>query len=177
MFPVFDEPNHWLAQSGLYAPKRYATGRVPLIYGAGNMLIRRTVLEHYLDEPFLHSFAFTGGSDYEFFWRCRRDGRSFAWADEAQVFENTPPSRTRLTYLLRRKFRNGTEASRLERKFAKTAAVHRWAKSIGLLGVGILLMPIAVCRGRHALASNLARTVRGAGRLAAEFGVVYEQYR
>ena len=26
-FPVFDEPDHWLAKSGLYAPNRYTTGR------------------------------------------------------------------------------------------------------------------------------------------------------
>ena len=54
VFPVFEHPDHWLAKSGLYAPKRYATGPVSMIYGTGNMLIRRTTLEQYLDEPFLH---------------------------------------------------------------------------------------------------------------------------
>ena len=44
-----------------------------MIYGAGSMLVRRDVLERYLDEPFSHEFAFTGGSDLEFFTRCRRD--------------------------------------------------------------------------------------------------------
>ena len=53
-----------------------------MIYGAGSMLVRRDVLERYLDEPFSHEFAFTGGSDLEFFTRCRRDGQSFAWADD-----------------------------------------------------------------------------------------------
>ena len=120
VFPVFDNPDHWLAKSGFYAPSRNATGPVSMIYGAGNMLIRRSVLEHYLDEPFAHAYAFTGGSDYDFFWRCRNDGRSFAWADDAQVFETTPPSRTTVGYVLRRKFRNGTEATRLERKFLGT---------------------------------------------------------
>ena len=43
--PVFDDPDHWLARSGVFAPTRYATGRVPVIYGAGNMLIRRSVLD------------------------------------------------------------------------------------------------------------------------------------
>ena len=117
VFPVFDNPDHWLAKSGFYAPSRNATGPVSMIYGAGNMLIRRSVLELYLDEPFAHAYAFTGGSDYDFFWRCRNDGRSFAWADDAHVFETTPPSRTTVGYVLRRKFRNGTEATRLERKF------------------------------------------------------------
>ncbi len=179
VFPVFDTPDHWLAKSGFYAPIRYATGAVSMIYGAGNMLIRRSVLEQYLDEPFLHAFAFTGGSDFEFFWRCRRDGRSFAWADEARVFETMPRSRTTVGYLLRRKFRNGTEATRLERKFLGTVAgaLRRWYTGFGLLGLGILSLPLAALRGRRAIMASLIRAARGAGRIAAEFDLHYEQYR
>src|SRR6202167_5385823 len=70
VFPVFDAPEHWLAKSGLYAPTRFATGPVSMIYGTGSMLIRRATLEQYLDEPFKHDYAFTGGSDGEFFFRC-----------------------------------------------------------------------------------------------------------
>ena len=179
VFPVFDDPDHWLAKSGFYAPSRNATGRVSMIYGAGNMLIRRSVLEHYLDEPFAHAYAFTGGSDYDFFWRCRNDGRSFAWADDAQVFETTPPSRTTVGYVLRRKFRNGTEATRLERKFLGTVAgtLRRWCLGLGLLGLGIASLPLAALRGRRAIVASLMRAARGAGRIAAEFDLHYEQYR
>ena len=179
VFPVFDNPDHWLAKSGFYAPSRNATGPVSMIYGAGNMLIRRSVLECYLDEPFAHVYAFTGGSDYDFFWRCRNDGRSFAWADDAQVFETTPPSRTTVGYVLRRKFRNGTEATRLERKFLGTVAgtLRRWCIGLGLLGVGILSLPLAALRGRRAIMASLIRAARGAGRIAAEFDLHYEQYR
>ena len=177
--PMFDQPDHWLAKSGLFAPVRFATGRVPMIYGAGNMLIRRAVLEQYLDEPFLHEFAFTGGSDFDFFWRCRIDGRSFAWADRAEVFETTPPARTTVGYLLRRKFRNGTEATRLERKFlnSMTGAMRRWYTGLGLLGIGILSLPVAALRGRRAIMDSLLRAARGAGRIAGEFDLHYEQYR
>ncbi len=177
--PVFEQPDHWLAKSGLFAPVRFATGRVPMIFGAGNMLIRRAVLEEYLDEPFLHDFAFTGGSDYDFFWRCRIDGRSFAWADEAEVFETTPPARTTVGYLLRRKFRNGTEATRLERKFLNSmnGAVRRWYTGLGLLGIGLLSLPVAALSGRKAIMDSLIRAARGAGRIAAEFDLHYEQYR
>jgi hypothetical protein len=55
VFPVFEDPDHWLARGGLYAPRRFVTGRVEMIYGAGTMLIRRDVLAHYLDEPFSHA--------------------------------------------------------------------------------------------------------------------------
>jgi succinoglycan biosynthesis protein ExoM len=179
VFPVFDTPDHWLAKSGLYAPAPLATGRVPMIYGAGNMLIRRSVLEQYLDEPFQHDFAFTGGSDEEFFWRCRRDGRSFAWAEAAQVFETTPPSRTTVGYLLRRRFRVGTGATRVERQFSDTVAgtAKRWFKGLGLLGIGILSLPLAAFDGRRGIVRSLIRAAQGAGRIAAEFGILYEEYR
>lgn len=179
VFPVFERPDHWLARSGLYGPNRYATGPVPMIYGAGNMLIRRDVLEHYLDEPFRHQYAFTGGSDEEFFWRCRRDGRSFAWADTANVFETTPQARTTVGYLLRRRFRVGTGATRFEREFSGTiaGAAKRWIKGLGLIGLGVLSLPLAVFCGRREIMRSLIRTAQGAGRIAAEFGIVYEEYR
>lgn len=179
VLPVFDDPDHWLAGSGVYAPTRYATGPVPMIYGAGNMLIRRDVLEQYLDEPFRHDFAFTGGSDEEFFWRCRRDGRRFAWADEAHVYETVPRSRTTVRYVLHRKFRIGTGATRIERRLGRNAAgiLRGWCKGLGLVGVGILSLPVAVCVGRRAIINSLIRAARGAGRIAAEFGILYEEYR
>jgi glycosyltransferase involved in cell wall biosynthesis len=179
VFPVFDDPEHWLAKSGLHAPARYKTGPVPMIYGAGNMLVRRSVLEHYLDEPFDHAFAFTGGSDYDFFWRCRQDGRSFAWADNARAFETTPRSRTTVGYLLRRRFRTGAEATRVDRKLAGKAdgVARRWCKALGLIGSGTLSLPIAALGGRRAVTRSLMWTARGAGRIAAEFGILYEEYR
>jgi glycosyltransferase involved in cell wall biosynthesis len=180
VFPVFDAPNHWLAKSGLYLPTRYQTGPVAMIYGAGNMLIRRTTLESYLDEPFLHDYAFTGGGDEEFFYRCRRDGRSFAWADEAHVFETTPRSRTTVGYLLRRMFRKGAGATRVDRKFAGnlTGALRRWCKGLGLIASGALSLPIAaLLGGRGAMMRSLVLAARGTGRIAAEFGILYEEYR
>jgi cellulose synthase/poly-beta-1,6-N-acetylglucosamine synthase-like glycosyltransferase len=179
VFPVFEAPNHWLAKSGIYAPTRFATGRVPMIYGSGSMLIRRSTLEQYLDEPFLNDFAFTGGGDEEFFWRCRRDGRSFAWADEARVFETTPRSRTTVGYVLRRMFRKGTGATRVERKFAGNigGAMRRWCKGLGLIGSGALSLPITAFGGRRAMMRSLLLAARGTGRIAAEFGILYEEYR
>jgi succinoglycan biosynthesis protein ExoM len=179
VFPVFEDPGHWLAKSGLYAPRRYVTGPIEMIYGAGSMLIRRDVLTHYLDEPFTHAFAFTGGSDYEFFTRCRRDGRSFAWADEAHVFETTPRSRTTARWLLLRYFRKGTEATRIEKRYSPGlgSAIRRCGIGAGLIAYGLLAVPIAACFGRASIMAKLLVAARGAGRLAAEFDVLYEEYR
>jgi glycosyltransferase involved in cell wall biosynthesis len=179
VFPVFEDPSHWLARSGLYEPPRFQTGRVDMIYGAGSMLIRRDVLAQYLDEPFPHAFAFTGGSDYAFYTRCRNDGRRFAWADDALVFETTPPARTTIAWLLRRNFRKGTEGSRIERLFSRGAAMRMrgWVRGLGLIGYGLGSLPVASFGGRRAIMQSLNMAARGAGRIAAEFDILYEEYR
>jgi glycosyltransferase involved in cell wall biosynthesis len=179
VLPAFEDPHHWLARSGIYEPPRHRSGRIDMIYGAGSMLIRRSVLERYLDEPFSHAFAFTGGSDLEFFTRCRRDGRSFAWADGAFVFETTPPARASISWLLRRNFRKGGEIARIDRSFNRGmhGLARRWLRACALLSFAVLSLPFAILRGRTAVVSGLNRAARGAGRIAAEFNVVYEEYR
>jgi glycosyltransferase involved in cell wall biosynthesis len=179
VFPVFEDPGRWLAGSGLYAPRRYVTGPVEMIYGAGSMLMRRDVLAHYLDEPFSHAFAFTGGSDYDFFTRCRRDGRSFAWADDARVFETTPRERTTPRWLLLRYFRKGTEATRIDRRYSpgRASAIRRWGTGVGLIVYGLLAVPVVAWRGRASIMAKLLVAARGVGRLAAEFDIFYEEYR
>jgi succinoglycan biosynthesis protein ExoM len=178
VFPVFEDPDNWLAKSGLYAPKRYVTGPVDMIYGAGSMVIRRNVLEQYLDEPFSHAFAFTGGSDLDFFIRCRRDGRSFAWADEAHVFETTPRSRTTPRWLLLRHFRKGSEATRIDRLYSsgRGTALRRLVSGAGLIGYGLSTAVLSAGFGRASVMAKLLLAARGMGRLAAEFNVFYEEY-
>jgi succinoglycan biosynthesis protein ExoM len=179
VLPVFDDPHHWLAKSGLYQPQRFASGRVDMIYGAGSMLAKASVIEAYLDEPFSHAFAFTGGSDLDFFTRCRRDGRSFAWADTAIVLETTPRSRTTLSWLLRRNFRKGSELVRIDRQWQPPlhARALRWCRALALVTLGALSLPFAALCGRSAIVGNLNRIARGTGRIAAEFNIFYDEYR
>ena len=50
-----------------------------MLQGAGNLLIRRTVLEDMHAPWFDPDFALSGGEDQEFFMRLMRAGRTFAW--------------------------------------------------------------------------------------------------
>ena len=90
-----------------------------------------------------------------------------------------PPSRTTVGYMLRRMFRKGTGATRVERKFARniTGVVHRWVKAIGLIVTGLASLPITAFGGRGAMMRSLLLAARGTGRIAAEFGILYEEYR
>jgi glycosyltransferase involved in cell wall biosynthesis len=177
VLPVFDDPHHWLAKGGFYEPRRYASGRVDMIYGAGSMLAKRSMIENYLDDPFSHAFAFTGGSDLEFFERCRRDGRSFAWADGAIVFETTPRSRTTLSWLLRRNFRKGSERARIDRRTLMRKPALRWGRGLALIALGVFSLPFTAFNGRAAIVASVNRIARGAGRIAAEFNLFYDEYR
>jgi hypothetical protein len=76
-------------------------------------------------------------------------------------------------------FRKGTGATRVERKFAGTipGAVRRWCKGLGLIGSGALFLAIAAFGGRPGIMRSLILAARGSGRIAAEFGILYEEYR
>jgi hypothetical protein len=142
------------------------------------MLVRTSVLAKYLTEPFPNEYAFTGGSDLDFFRRCRSDGRRFAWAAEAQVFETVPASRLTLSWLLRRAFRVGNVLTRVERKYCPGPrhAIIRWVKGLGLLLYGISSLPFSGLQGRCSITRSLYVAARGTGRLAAEFNWLYEEY-
>jgi len=81
--------------------------------------------------------------------------------------------------VLRRKFRNGTGATRMERSLERDfrGVVRGWCKGLGLMAFGILSLPVAACGGRSAIVRSLMQAARGAGRIAAEFGILYEEYR
>ena len=48
---------------------------------------------------------------------------------------------------------------------------------LALVAVGALSLPLAAFRGRGAAVAGLNRIARGAGRIAAEFNLFYDEYR
>jgi GT2 family glycosyltransferase len=178
VFPVYEKKDHWLTKTGLFMPPALLTGIVPMIFGAGSMLIRTSVLAEYLTEPFPNEYAFTGGGDLDFFRRCRSEGRRFAWAGEAHVYETIPSSRLALSWLVRRAFRIGTDLTRVDRKYCPGLrhAIIRWVKGAGLLLYGMTSLPLSGVRGRCYVAKSLYIAARGSGRLAAEFNWLYQEY-
>jgi hypothetical protein len=55
--------------------------------------------------------------------------------------------------------------------------IRRCTKGVGLFAYGIASLPLAVFRGRCAAVGSLIEAARGAGRIAAEFNILYEEYR
>ncbi|MBN9553124.1 MAG: glycosyltransferase family 2 protein [Alphaproteobacteria bacterium] len=81
---------------------RHATGPVEILEGAGNLLIRRPVLEKTASPWFDPAFALTGGEDLDFFVRLKRAGWRFGWADKARALGEVPAVRDDLRWVLRR---------------------------------------------------------------------------
>jgi GT2 family glycosyltransferase len=93
---------------------------VPIIYGSGNCLIRRSTFAQLADPYFDTRFNFLGGGDTDFFVRCRQMGLPFYWAADAIITETVPEARTRTQWLMTRGLRIGAINYRIESKAADT---------------------------------------------------------
>ncbi len=84
---------------------RHEEGMIDAIYGCGCSLIRRAALS--TSDPFSPERNEIGGEDDLLFQSMHRDGRRFAWAPGAWVWETPEPSRVTLRYTLLRAFAYG----------------------------------------------------------------------
>ncbi|GGD96880.1 glycosyl transferase [Aureimonas endophytica] len=167
-----------LARHPVFTPHYDRTGPVPILYSSGNVLVRRPVLEA-MPMPFLDpAFNFTGGGDSDFYSRAKRRGFTFAWCQEAPVFETVPQRRTEFSWLQARSLRNGALSSIIEHRARPdlSGRLGTLAKSGALLAVAPLRALGLAWRTRSAVIGLYPLNV-AIGRLMAEFGLVNEQYR
>ena len=121
VLPNFDDDSkRALRRHPAFCPAYDASGPVPVIYGCGNCLIRRTAFERLDDPSFDLRFNFLGGGDTDFFARCRDAGMKFHWAADAVITETVPPVRTSPTWLALRGLRIGAINYHVELKAART---------------------------------------------------------
>jgi GT2 family glycosyltransferase len=179
VFPRFELPSKaHLAKHPSFDPPYDRSGKVPIIYGTGNCLIRRTVFERLETPLFDLSFNYLGGGDTDFFSRCRAIGLQFYWDQSAAIFENVPPRRTRLSWLAARGLRIGAINYLVERKRA-TSIGRRMAiacKSLAFLCLSSLRVPLLLVTSPVPVAAIHPLLV-ACGRLLASLGAVPEQYR
>lgn len=141
----------WLAAADLHstAPAIRRDGSIDTGYSCNVLLMRDVVGDLTFDERLGRS----GGEDDVFFSRLHRAGARIAFAPEAIVFEDVPPTRARLRWLLRRSFRNGQTfaAIRVADGASRTALVARTAPKILYCGVLGLVWLFSPARSRRAL--------------------------
>jgi hypothetical protein len=128
-------------------------------------------------------FGLSGGSDTLFTRQLADAGGPFVWCDEAVVTDRVPASRMTRDWVLRRAFRSGNSASRVEVALAGTPWARTTARARGTArGVPRVLAGAArwaIGKGTGSLrheTSGLRTAARGAGMLTGAIGVVYAEY-
>ncbi|HVV29049.1 MAG TPA: glycosyltransferase family A protein [Rhizomicrobium sp.] len=160
-----------------HADIRRATGPAAMLQGAGNLLIRRAVLEEMAAPWFDPQFALSGGEDQDFFVRLAHAGKRFAWCDEARAFGDVPESRAGLGWLLRRAYSVGNSDMRVLLKHRPGAA--RLAAELAKILAALLLAPpvaVILAASPNRRAVPLQKLSRAAGKLSAMLGVSYNEY-
>jgi GT2 family glycosyltransferase len=140
--PNFDDHNkRGLRRHPAFRPAYDTSGPVPIIYGCGNCLIKRSVFARLGDPAFDLRFNFLGGGDTDFFVRCRQAGMKFHWVAEAVITETVPDSRTHPGWLVLRGFRIGAINYHIEVKAARTV----WSR-IRLIAKMFAMLPLSLLR-------------------------------
>ena len=177
VFPHFDDQlKRGLRRHPAFAPAYRTSGPVPLIYGSGNCLIRRAVLERV--GAFDLRFNFLGGGDTDFFHRCRRLGMRFHWVAEARISETVPPERTKLSWLIARGLRIGAINYHVQRKATPTV----WLRARLTLKV-LAALPYSLVRAARAVLTERERTIAmhpmtvAVGSVLAAIGIEPQPYR
>ena len=152
-----------------------ASGPAAMLQGAGNLLIRRDVLERTAQPWFDPQFALSGGEDRDFFVRLQRAGVAFAWSDEARCFGEVPESRATLSWMLARAYSIGNSDMRVVLKHRAHARGRELAKIL----LALLLSPLAALilapSPNHCRAA-LEKFCRAAGKLTALAGARHNEY-
>jgi hypothetical protein len=126
-------------------------GRVPMIYGSGNCLIRRRVFERLPDPEFDLRFNFLGGGDTEFFRRGRDAGLVTVWEPKALILETVQPARLHIRWMLFRGIRTGVINYNIDRLHAESAE-----QRLRLAVKNIAWLPLGLWRGHRLAVKNIA---------------------
>jgi glycosyltransferase involved in cell wall biosynthesis len=117
-----------------------ASGPVPMLNEAGNLLLSARFLRTLDRAPFSLDFGRTGGEDYEFFLHAKSRGAVIVWAPEARVHEPLPADRLTFRSYLWRFYAIAAYQARADRSYRGPATV------IASIAKMMLKAPIVVAR-------------------------------
>lgn len=173
----------WLVAGRFFAMPDFADGAELRDAYTGNVLIDLKRLRA-LGLSFDHRFALTGGEDTMLFRDLLDAGGRIIFAADAMVYEVVPPSRTRLSWLLKRWYRTGNIEAAL---FLRGPRKEVWRRPVNVLrglvrvvvGSGLFIANLVVLGfGRKdRIVRPLYTLCRGCGILASTFGRNYREYR
>jgi len=157
--------------------KQRQTGTVLQSGGAGNVLIKRCVIEH-PSVRFNPAFGLTGGEDTEFFYRLFLSGRRLVWCEEAWASEPVSDTRLTLQWIRRRGFRSGQTYSRIfVTRYSGYRKILWFGTKILQLAGGVVMAPIIRCLSYPSYVALTVRIAAASGQLSCCFsGENFEEY-
>ena len=161
-------PPAWMSDCGAHKNSHHPTGSE---IGWENCYTANVLLSHRIvtlaGGSFDSRFAITGGEDTLFFARPERAGAKLIWCDEAVVFEDIPPSRLRLAWILRRSFKGGQTWVRIRAESNRAVWLPMALRGaiFALIAAGALLPTFLISRG--AAVRQAQRVAGGLGKMTA----------
>lgn len=161
------ETPRWFSEAGYFDREVLTEGQTLDWWQTSttNALVRRDILSS--TNLFDESFGLSGGEDCELFSRIIRQGYRVIGAERGQSHESYPSDRATAGWLIRRHFRNGMIAQRIECQGNKALRFSKWS--------GYSLLHLFVWRKKGL--SYLLKAIAVAGEVAASLGITYEPYR
>jgi GT2 family glycosyltransferase len=173
-----DDTKRELQRHPAFRPAYDASGPVPIIYGCGNCLIKRSAFDRLGGPAFDLRFNFLGGGDVDFFTRCRQAGMKFHWIAEATIVETVPDARTRAAWIALRGLRIGAINYHVQRKVARTPWLRaRLAAKVLALLLLSLFRAIRLFLTEHKPLIALHPIIVAAGGLLAALGIEPQPYK
>lgn len=171
-------PEYFKARQAYRERKIPKTGSIVHTAATNNVLFSLKLVKEF-NLVFDETIGAYGGSDTDFFCRAYSKGIKILWTNEAIVREEIPLSRTRLSWILKRQFRNGQTMTICVIKTTKEKKVliNLLIKIIIQLLGYVLLLPIAWIKGQIVFIDVLEKTVKMTGRTLAFFDIKYEEYK
>jgi succinoglycan biosynthesis protein ExoM len=180
VMPEFDaSAPAWIRESDLFDMTVPETGARATATWSGNCLVKADLLKQRA-EPFDPRYGLTGGEDTYLFDSLQREGARFVYCREALVWEQVPPERASVRYLLGLGFRWGNTHARRALDLTESG---RGMLRLWLIGKAIcfgtisLAMSIGTWSGPAARTRWLMRLASNAGRFMAALGWHYAPYR
>ncbi|HKW16972.1 MAG TPA: glycosyltransferase family 2 protein [Terriglobales bacterium] len=165
--PYYDSPPPaWVTKGAFFERPSHPTGMV-LNWSqtrTGNVIFSRRILPKN-EAPFRVECGVAGG-DMDFFRRLMAQGRRFIWCEEAVVFEVVPPSRCRLSYLLKRALMRGSKFHGHPVNRMKNAV-----KSLIAVPAYIIALPFLALLGAHFFVKYLIKLCDHFARLLGFVGI------
>jgi hypothetical protein len=176
------ELDPWIAEGGFFTRRRLETGTPVSVAATNNLLVSmRSLLGRRL--RFDQRLGLIGGEDTLFTRQLSSNGGRIVWCAEAMVHDIVPTERMTRGWVLKRAFRMGGSASRVEVLVAGSASkrtltrLQQLALGCSRIGVGVIRLSVgALTASRARRAAGARNCARGLGLVSGVFGYEYREY-